>query len=118
MAEKERPFARLNVPLSRGAVEPVDAREFRGVRFDARGDGDYRLLVPTYNVRDLAHFHAPFKAAPQWQTVTIEFSSLKRDGERLAAKWTGDDLLMLSFEIARTAGAFAWMEIDNLRFYR
>lgn len=25
---------------------------------------------------------------------------------------------MLSFEIARPAGAFAWLEIDNLRFYR
>jgi hypothetical protein len=25
---------------------------------------------------------------------------------------------MLSFEIARPAGAFAWLEIDNLKFYR
>jgi imidazolonepropionase-like amidohydrolase len=118
MSVKERPYARITVPLSRGAIEPVDAREFRGVRFDVRGDGDYRLLVPTYNVRDHAHFYAPFKAAPHWQTLSIEFSSLKRDGERLPAKWTGDDLLMLSFDIARMASAFAWLEIDNLRFYR
>src|SRR5262249_40911310 len=40
MAEKDRPCARINVPLSKGAVEPVDAREFRGVRFDVRGEGD------------------------------------------------------------------------------
>ncbi len=118
MSDKERPYARLSVPLSRGAIEPVDARQFRGVRFDVRGDGDYRLFIPTYNARDFAHFHALFKAAPPWQTVTIEFSALKRDAGRMAAKWTGDDLLMLSFEIARAAGAFAWLEIDNVRFYR
>ena len=47
MAEKDRPFGRINLPLSRGAVQPVDAREFRGVEFDARRDGDYRLLIPT-----------------------------------------------------------------------
>ena len=34
MAEKDHPFARVNVPLSRGAIEPVDASKFRGVRFD------------------------------------------------------------------------------------
>jgi imidazolonepropionase-like amidohydrolase len=118
MSGKERPYARLNLPLSRGAVEPVDARQFRGVRFDVRGDGDYRLIVPTYNVRDSAFFHTPFKAAPQWQTVTVEFASLKQDGARWPAKWSGDDLLMLSFEIARPGGAFAWLEIDDVRFYR
>ncbi len=118
LSGKERPYARLNLPLSRGAVEPVDARQFRGVRFDVRGDGDYRLIIPTYNVRDSAFFHSPFKAAAQWQTVRIEFASLKQDGARWPAKWTGNDLLMLSFEIARPGGAFAWLEIDNLRFYR
>ncbi|MGH9840422.1 MAG: amidohydrolase family protein [Blastocatellia bacterium] len=118
MAEKERPFARINVPLSRGAVEPVDARPFRGLKFEARGEGDYRLLIPTYAVRDNAHFHAPFKAGPQWQAVTIEFASLKRDNARFPARWTGEDLLMLSFEIARPAGSFGWLEIDNMRFYR
>jgi imidazolonepropionase-like amidohydrolase len=118
MSGKDNPFARINLPLSRGAAEPVDAREFRGVRFDARGDGEYRLIIPTYNVRDQAHFQTKFKASTQWQTVNIEFSSLNRDGGRLPATWTAGDLLMLSFEIARPAGAFAWMEIDNLQFYR
>jgi imidazolonepropionase-like amidohydrolase len=118
MAEKERPFGRISVPLSRGAVEPVDARAFRGVTFDARGEGEYRLLIPAYHVRDNAQFHAPFQAGPQWRTVSIEFASLKRDNARLPAAWTGADLLQLSFEIARPAGAFGWLEIDNVRFFR
>ncbi|HSE98117.1 MAG TPA: amidohydrolase family protein, partial [Blastocatellia bacterium] len=62
MAEKDRPFARVSIPLSRGAVVPVDAREYRGVRFDARGSGDYLLIVPTREVRNSAYYHAPFKA--------------------------------------------------------
>ncbi|MGH9940469.1 MAG: amidohydrolase family protein [Blastocatellia bacterium] len=114
MSEKDRAFGRVNIPLSRGAIEPVDAREFRGVRFDARGDGDYLFFVSAYNA---PAFQAPFKAAPQWRTVSIDFSSL----ERLQAQsepWPGDALRMLSFEIARPAGAFAWLEIDNVRFYR
>ncbi|MEO6726788.1 MAG: amidohydrolase family protein [Blastocatellia bacterium] len=115
MAEKDRPFARISVPLSKGAIEPTDAREFRGVKFDARGDGDYRLLSPTYNN---GIFQAPFKATPQWQTVSIDFSSLKPNNVRGNGAWRGDDLLMLSFEMARTAGSFGWLEIDNVAFYR
>jgi hypothetical protein len=115
LAEKDRPFARVNVPLSKGAVEPVDAREFRGVKFDVRGDGDYRLLTPTYNN---GVFQSPFTALPQWQTVSIDFSSLKPINARAGAAWGGDDLLMLSFEIARVAGSFGWLEIDNVHFYR
>jgi len=115
LAEKDRPFARINVPLSKGAVEPVDAREFRGVKFDVRGDGDYRLLTSTYNN---GVFQSPFKAAPQWQTIIIDFSLLKPINARAGAALHGDDLLMLSFEIARAAGSFGWLEIDNVRFFR
>ncbi|MBI1763053.1 MAG: CIA30 family protein [Acidobacteria bacterium] len=118
LSEKERPYLRISVPLSRGAVEPVDARAFRGVRFDARGEGAYTLLVPTANVRDNAIFQAPFLAAAQWQTVSIDFATLKQSNARNPVVWTGADLLMLSFEVARPAGSFAWLELDNVQFYK
>jgi imidazolonepropionase-like amidohydrolase len=118
MSEKDRPYIRINLPLNRGAIEPVDAREFRGVRFDARGDGNYRLIIPTSGVRDSAYFQAAFKADSQWQTVSVDFSSLTQAGGRTAVKWKGDDLLMLNFEIARPAGSFVWLELDNVRFYK
>jgi imidazolonepropionase-like amidohydrolase len=114
MAEKERPFGRIIVPLSRGAIEPVDARAFRGLKFDARGDGEYQLLVSTSNAID---FQAPFNAAPQWRTISIDFSSLK-PRQSLSVPWAGDQLRALSFEISRKAGEFGWLEIDNVRFYR
>jgi imidazolonepropionase-like amidohydrolase len=114
MSEKDRALGRVDIPLSRGAIDPVDASAFRGVRFDARGDGDYQLIASAY---DAPNFQAPFKASPQWQTIRIDFSSLKQL-QGASVPWPGDKLRMLSFEIARPAGAFAWLEIDNLRFYR
>jgi len=119
MSSAERPFVRVQVPLTRGAVEPADARPWRGVRFDARGDGGaYRLVVPTYAVRDSAYFRTDFTAAPSWKTVRVDFASLKQPETRTPAAWTGADLLMLSFEIARPPGQFGWLEIDNVRFYK
>jgi imidazolonepropionase-like amidohydrolase len=115
MSEKERPYARINLPLSRGAVEPVNARAFRGIRFDARGAGDYRLLVPTYDTRTNTSFRAPFQATREWRTVSLEFSALQTEGN---LQWTGADLLMLSFELARPATKFTWLELDNVCFYR
>ena len=116
MASKTRPFVRVNVPLSRGAFEPVDASAFRGVRFDVRGDGDYRLIVPTRSVRNGAYYQATFTAGPAWKTVRVEFTALKQDPREPTA-WTGKDLLQLTFEAARKAGEMAWLELDNVRFY-
>ncbi len=114
MSEKDRPFGRANIPLSRGAIEPVDASAFRGLRFDARGDGDYQLIVSTY---DTPNFQATFKASPQWRTIRIDFSSLRQQ-QAQSGPLSVDKLRMFSFEIARPGGTFACLEIDNVRFYR
>lgn len=117
MAEKDKPLARVSVPLSRGAVEPVDARRFKGIRFDARGDGEYLLIAPTYGVRDSAYFQTPFKADGKWRTIKVEFSQLKQVNAKKAVAWTGADLLMLTFEMTRAPGEVGWLELDNIRFY-
>jgi hypothetical protein len=118
MSEKDRPFARVSVPLSRGAIEPADARRFRGIQFDARGSGDYLLIVPTRDVRNSAYYRAPFKAGGKWQKVKIDFSSLAQPETTSPVAWTGADLLTLTFEVAGRAGEIGWLEIDNLRFYK
>jgi imidazolonepropionase-like amidohydrolase len=118
MGIKEHPFGSLNIPLSRGAVEPVDASRFRGIRFEARGDGgEYRLVVVTRGVRDMRHFAAPFKAGGDWSEVEVPFAALRRPPAGRAVRWTGRDLTLLSFEAARKAGELGWLEIDNIRFY-
>jgi len=114
MSEKDRALGRVDIPLGRGAIEPVDASAFRGVQFDARGDGDYQFTASAY---DAPNFQSSFTASPRWRTIRIDFSSLKQPQDQNAF-WPGDKLRTLSFEIARPAGAFAWLEIDNLKFYR
>jgi imidazolonepropionase-like amidohydrolase len=118
MSDVQRPYVRLNIPLSRGAIEPVDASSFRGVRFDVRGEGDYRFLIPTREIRNSPYYQTSFKAVGQWQTVRIDFASLKQEGAKSSTAWTGKDLLMLSFEISRKSGELGWLELDNIRFYK
>jgi imidazolonepropionase-like amidohydrolase len=118
MAVKDDPFASLNIPLSKGAVEPVDASRFRGIRFEARGDGgDYRLVVAMQGVRDSRQFAASFKAVGEWSEVEVPFTALRRPGDGRPVRWTGRDLTLLSFQVARKPGELGWLEIDNLRFY-
>ena len=100
LSDSAAPYARMNLPLTRGAVEPMDASAFAGVEFEARGQGPYSLRVLTTN--------APFEAGPNWSTIRIPFHP-KLDLTRLT---------MLTFEIARPGGQRAWLELDNVRFYK
>jgi imidazolonepropionase-like amidohydrolase len=104
MAEKDKPFARISVPLHRGAVEPADASAFEGARFDARGEGEYRFRAIARGGRT---YEVPFHAGGIWQTIRMPFGP----------DWNTPELLMLQFEIARAAGESAWLELDNVRFY-
>ncbi len=90
MSVKNNAFVRLTVPLARGAVEPVDLRKFRGVKFDARGDGAYRLIVPTVATRENVPFQTRFTANAQWHTVKIDFSRLQAVDTADAVAFAGD----------------------------
>ncbi len=105
MTPKDRPFAAMVLPLSKGAVAPVDASRFAGIEFEARGEGEYGL---TLRSREAAA-RAPFRAAPEWKKVRVPFRALGSANLR--------DLTALEFVIARPAGARAFLEIDNVRFF-
>ena len=100
LSDSAAPYARMNLPLTKGAVEPMDASAFAGIEFEVRGQGAYSLRVLTTN--------APFEAGPNWSTIRIPFHP-KLDLTRLT---------MLTFEIARPGGQRAWLELDNVRFYK
>ncbi|MBK5291663.1 MAG: CIA30 family protein [Acidobacteriia bacterium] len=110
MSIKPRPFAQVVFPLSPGGVEPVDVSAYKGVRFEARGDGVYKLLVHTRAARDHRYPAALFEAPAGWKQIEIPFTSLE-------GTWTGRDALLLVFEMARKGGEFGWLELDNIEFY-
>jgi hypothetical protein len=111
MAMKSKAQAGVIIPLSRGSIQPVDARAFKGVRFEVRGDGDYEFGVSTSGGR----WSAPFSAGPGWKTVEVPFTALK--ALRGKDAWTGDDLTEVEFLGGRKGGQKLWIEIDNVTFY-
>jgi imidazolonepropionase-like amidohydrolase len=117
MAMKARPNAGVIIPLTQGSIQPVDARAFKGVRFEVRGDGDYALGVSTTGGR----WSAPFSAGADWKTVEVPFSALKgltyRGETDDKAVWSGADLTEVEFMGGRLGGAKMWMEVDNVTFY-
>jgi hypothetical protein len=114
MSVKPKPYAGVIIPLTRGSIQPVDARAFKGVRFEVRGDGDYALGVTTSGGR----WSAPFAAGAAWKTIEIPFSALKPAGERGGkSEWTASDLTEVEFMGGRLGGEKMWMEIDNITFY-
>lgn len=116
MSVQPRPFIRLNVPLSRGAIEPVDISEYKSIQFDARGEGEYRLIVQTREIRVAqSYFQKRFTASSSWRSMVIELSSLVQQNPRTPQPWTGKDAQLLSFEVSRKPDEGGWLEIDNLR---
>ncbi|HEV8146008.1 MAG TPA: amidohydrolase family protein [Bryobacteraceae bacterium] len=110
MTDKDNPFARVVIPLNRGAVVPVDASAFHGIRFDSRGGGEYKLIVTTRTETWTATFHC----IPEWKNLRIPFAALASSRN---PKWTGDNLLWIAFELSRPAGEKIWLELDNVRFF-
>ena len=116
LANKERPYVRVEFPLTPGAIAPADLSGYTGVSFDVRGEAVGRLLVQAYHVRNTDAYAAPFTPGGAWQTVKIPFASLRRRAAN-AGTWDAKDARALLFELGGTAGSSVWMELDNVRFY-
>ncbi|MGD0776575.1 MAG: hypothetical protein ABSC05_27480 [Candidatus Solibacter sp.] len=115
LADKDRPYVRVEFPLTPGGVSPADAC-CAGISFDMRGEAVGRLLVQTFHVRNNDAYAAPFIPGAEWQTVKIPFTSLQRRAANTGS-WDGKDARALLFELAGTAGSSVWLELDNVRFY-
>ncbi|MBI4911031.1 MAG: amidohydrolase family protein [Acidobacteria bacterium] len=114
MGPKTNSFVQLRIPLTPGALELADISGYKAVSFDARGEGKFRLRAAAYGIRRGGDFSAPFEAGGDWRTVIINFSSLAQSGN--SARWTGQDIRELLFELSAPAGGKAWLELDNIRF--
>ena len=108
MASRERPYARLELPLTPGAVELADLSRYRAVSFEARGEGKFRLLFNNYGVRRHDPLSAGFTVSGMWQTVHIPLGK--------TPEWNPRDVRSVSFELAGPAGAAVWLDIDNVKF--
>jgi imidazolonepropionase-like amidohydrolase len=118
MSDSEHPYARAWLALARGDLQPADVSQFTGVQFEARGEGTYRLTLPTRGVRDGRYYQTTFSGAPAWAAVTVPFATLAQTGNGPRVPWSGTDVLEIGFDIDREPESVGWLEIDNLRLYR
>jgi hypothetical protein len=116
MGDTADPYARITVTLSHDG-HPADVSQYRGLRFDARGQGRYRVVFITRSVADGRYHESFFSGSPLWTPVNIPFGTLGQTGAGVHVKWTGTDLLEIAFQIAREPGQMGWLELDNIRFY-
>jgi hypothetical protein len=116
MGDAGEPYARVTVSLAHDG-HPADVSQFHGLRFDARGQGRYRIVFVTRSVSDGRYHESYFSGSPMWTPVSIPFATLGQTGAGTHVKWTGTDLLEIAFQFARDPGQMGWLELDNLRFY-
>lgn len=116
MGAAPRPFAELHVPLTRGAVQLADASGFSGVAFEARGAGDYALLLNSYAIHPRSWFRASFEAGEAPREIRIPFSAFQ--SPLAEARLDAARLRALLFRLEGEPGGGAWLELGNIRFYR
>ena len=110
------PYARAALKLDADG-RPVDVSRFRGLRFDARGEGRYRVIFVTRAVDDGRYHESYFSGSPLWTPVNIPVASIGQNGAGARVPWTGRDVVEVRFEMVRDAGRLGWLELDNVGFY-
>ncbi|MET1110167.1 MAG: amidohydrolase family protein [Allosphingosinicella sp.] len=116
MGAAPRPFAELQLPLTRGAVQLADASGFAGLAFEARGAGDYELQLNSYGIHPRSWFRATFEAGEARREIRIPFSAFA--SPLAGARLDPARLRALLFRLEGKPGAGAWLELGNIRFYR
>jgi hypothetical protein len=108
--------ARVTVRVAQDG-RPLDVSRFHGLRFDARGQGRYRIVFISRSVTDGRYHESNFSGSPLWTPVNIPFASVGQTGKGERTPWTGRDLVEIVFLFARDPGDFGYLELDNIRFY-
>jgi hypothetical protein len=108
MSVKSAPVAGVTLPLSRGAIQPMDIRHFTGIQIDVRGQDAYSVEFDGTG----GSWNQAISANEQWRTIKVPFAALKG-----SSAWTGDDITVLQITATRPAGQKVWFELDNVTFY-
>jgi hypothetical protein len=116
MGEARDAHARVTVRVAQDG-RPLDVSRFHGVRFDARGQGRYRIIFVSRGITDGRYHESNFSGSPLWTPVSIPFASVGQAGKGARTPWTGRELVEIVFLLARDPGDFGYLELDNIRFY-
>jgi imidazolonepropionase-like amidohydrolase len=116
MGATAQPYASLVLPLTKGAVQLADATSFTGIAFDARGSGEYTLLLENYGVNGRDAFKTSFSGGNEVREVRLPFAAFRSTNPDLRLDLA--TLRALIIRLEGEPGGQAWLELGNLRFYR
>lgn len=105
MGSEKHSWAAAVLPLTPGQVTPADLRRYRKIRFEARGEGEYRLQIARRGIRNYNYPSFPFEAGAKWRRVEIPITEI-------------DDATALYFRFDRRPGESAWLELDRIELVR
>lgn len=111
LSHASRRRAAVVLPLSRGAVAPVDLRRFQALQVEIRALGEVTLEYRGLHGRRWRHV---LPADRHWRTLVVPFAWMRGAGS--ASKWRGDDLQQVVFSASGKPGEQVWFEIDEVRF--
>lgn len=112
MAIKDSPRALVGLPMTPGGFVPVDARAFRGITFDARGDaGCYMVEI----VSSAGNMSLAFNAGQSWNTINLPFDKFVTGNA--GAVLERASIFEVRIGAQRDAGDVFWMELDNVGFF-
>jgi sialate O-acetylesterase len=84
---------------------PADLSDYKGVRFDARGEGFYRFFFNQPTIDDWDTYSAKImEVSPDWEQVTIKFKDLKQAGWGFQRPFTPSELSNAKFEPVMSKG--------------
>lgn len=112
LSAKAQAEAGLVVPLSRGAIQPTDARAFTGFAFDLRGADEYLVSVRTLTGR----YQTRVRGGESWTRISTPFSVFKRIAGSGPDVLSGDGLLQVEISAKKSGGGRLSFEVDNLSF--
>lgn len=107
LAQKPEPYAFVVLPMTTGSVIPVDATAFKGIRFDARGDGKLYILEIASG-SDKANM--TFTAKADWQSFDLLFSEL-------TGTLNIKEIYSIKIGAKRASGQTFWFELDDVKFF-
>jgi imidazolonepropionase-like amidohydrolase len=111
---EKKNYARLNVPLTPGEITLADISKYKGISIEVKGQGTYRIVLNTYDVRDRKYPAAAMEVTPEWKTIQLPFSTFSAGSNGLVDL---KEVRALILEAYGNAGDSAWMEVDNIKLY-
>lgn len=115
MGAAPRPYVQWILPLTRGPIDVADARDFAGIELNAKGRGDYRLILESYAMTGDEWFAAPFDASADGKTIRIPFTAFASANSKATLDLA--QLRALRIELSGKTGGTASLELGNVHFY-